>query len=86
MKGTEKQVKWAESIKAETLRTVERICESLDADLRRAKIAPDDARAVEVRNTVARCITKLDAWDAEAWINSRSQIIDRKWVQKIANS
>lgn len=87
MKGTEKQVKWAESIKAETMTAVERMRKQFEADAAKAKADASDPRYQAAIAIFDRCVASLQAQtEAAWWIDNRSQIVDRKFVQRMGSN
>lgn len=87
MNGTQKQVKWAESIKSETMTAIERMRKQFEADAAKAKADTSDPRYTAAIAIFDRCVANLEAkTEAVWWIDNRAQIVDRKFVQRMGSN
>jgi hypothetical protein len=87
MNGTEKQVKWAEDIKAQTMTKVAEMRKQFEADAARAKASTSDPRYIDAIAIFDRCVAKLEAQtEATWWIDNRSQVVNRKFVQQMGSN
>ena len=86
MNGSEKQIKWAQDMKAEMMGKVAELRQRFEADAARAKFSTSDARYVDGIAIFDRCVANLEAkTEATWWIENRSQVIDRMFIKRMSN-
>lgn len=87
MNGSEKQIKWAEDIKAETMTRIAGMRKQYEADAAKAKVNTSDPRYLDGIAIFDRCVANLEAkTEATWWIDSRSQVIDRQFVKRMSSN
>jgi len=85
MNGSEKQIKWAQDIKTETMGKVAALRQRFEADAAKANVSTSDARYVDGIAIFDRCVASLEAkTEATWWIDCRSQVIDRMFIKRMA--
>jgi hypothetical protein len=85
MNGSEKQIKWATDLKAETMTKVTEMRKRFEADAAKANVSTSDLRYVDGIATFDRCVANLEAkTEATWWIENRSQVVDRQFVKRMA--
>lgn len=87
MNGSEKQIKWAQDIKTETMNKVAALRQRFEADAAKANVGTSDPRYLDGIATFDRCVANLEAkTEATWWIDSRSQVIDRMFVKRMSSN
>lgn len=85
MNGSEKQVKWAEEIKAGMMSKVNEIRQQFATEAAKNNVSADNAQYQQVMAIFDRCVANLEAkTDATWWIDNRQQVISRQWVKGMA--
>ena len=84
MNGTEKQVKWAEDIKAKMLVKVEEYRQQLIAEAAKHNVSLDSADGRNALGMFDRCVAKINAQASATWfIDNRSAVISKQWIKEM---